>query len=41
MGFEAIVRSDDAACLPPGCLLEKPLIDQIIVHMIQDMEGKS
>lgn len=41
VGFEAIVRCDDAACLPQGCLLEKPLIDQIIVHMIQNLEGRS
>ncbi len=39
VGFEAIVRSDDAAYLPQDCLLEKPLIDQIVVHMIQNLEG--
>lgn len=41
VGFEALIKSDDAACLPRECVLEKPLIDQIIVHMIQNMEGRS
>lgn len=39
VGFEALVCADDAACLPKDCLLEKPTIDQIVVHMIQNMEG--
>ncbi len=39
VGFEALVRTDDAPCLPQGVLLEKPTVDQIVVHMIKDMEG--
>lgn len=39
VGFEALIRTDDAACLPKECVLEKPTVDQIVVHLIQEMEG--
>lgn len=40
IGFEALIKSDDAACMPQDCVLEKPTIDRIIVHMIQGMEER-
>lgn len=38
VGFEALVRTDDAPLISKGCLLEKPTIDQIIVHLIRQSE---
>lgn len=38
MGFEALAKTDDGAYLSGKCLLEKPTIDKIVVHMIKGME---
>ncbi len=38
MGFEALAKTDDSAYLSGKCLLEKPTIDKIVVHMIKGME---
>lgn len=40
VGFEALIAADDAPLATPGCILEKPTIDQIMVHMIREMEGE-
>lgn len=38
VGFEALIGTNDAPLVPKGCILEKPTIDQIVVHMIREME---
>ena len=38
MGFEALAKTDGGAYLSGKCLLEKPTIDKIVVHMIKGME---
>lgn len=38
MSFEALAKADDGICLTEKCLLEKPTIDKIVVHMIREME---
>lgn len=39
MGFEALAKTDDSPYLSDKCILEKPTIDKIVVHMIKGMEG--
>lgn len=36
IGFEALVKSDDVSLLAKACVLERPTIDQIVVHMIKE-----
>ncbi|MDO4343319.1 MAG: ABC transporter ATP-binding protein [Eubacteriales bacterium] len=38
VGFEAVIKSDDAAYLSRECVFEKPSIDNIVIHMIREME---
>ena len=37
VGFTALLAADDSAALPAGIAVEKPTIDQIVVHMIEGM----
>ena len=39
IGFEALVKTDNAPFLSKSCVLEKPSIDQMIVHMIKEEEA--
>lgn len=40
LGFEGVMESEDAVLLPKECLIEKPTIDQLVVYLIREMEGK-
>ena len=39
-GFSALLRSDDAAGMPAGFVTEVPTIDDIVVRMLTDGEGR-
>lgn len=38
MGFEGLINSEKGVYLPKGFLIEKPTIDQIVVHFIRSMK---
>ena len=37
-GFTALMKSDDAAYLPNGFVVERPSIDQIMIHLIKGQQ---
>ncbi len=39
-GFEAILPTDKATLLSKNFILEKPNIDQIVIHYIRDIQSK-
>ncbi len=39
-GFEALFDTDNGTLLPSGMVTDQPSIDQIIVHMIEEMEER-
>ena len=37
-GFTALMKSDDAVYLPNGFVVERPSIDQIMIHLIKGQQ---